>query len=433
MAAGQRLYSDIKARTQVDELYKNDKAALIRDETVYKRQLCTLLKTKICGDLDGVSDDLKMFVEYYDTITNGIIKRNERQIQFYQGEHEGIYYFYREDNLALLNGPVGLDGTFECVKSLSSRQMYVITTQVYSDDKTETMCLPVVCALLPSKTKVIYTKFLKKIKLAVLLATGAPWSPTLVTMDNEVGALLSVEAELGVIPITCYFHVSSAWVGKFKDYGFIVGINSTCPFVQEFYLDLKGLVLLDLRDEHVWTMAAEYLQLKKEQAVLCLDEHEWIKFHNLIDQYIIPTWFRAASPHFLPKWSNWWQQLLSGNNVITNNCNESQNASLKVLLRKGTVDYPSLVHTLHKWIFERNGVFKVFYDGNRKQKRGVRLLEKHRNMTHIARSFQFLVSQVSPQDSRQLFHEAIHKLGRVGYYASASDQWARNSNPVWKW
>ena len=28
--------------------------------------------------------------EYYDTITNGIIKRNERQIPFHQGEHDGI-------------------------------------------------------------------------------------------------------------------------------------------------------------------------------------------------------------------------------------------------------------------------------------------------------------------------------------------------------
>ena len=28
--------------------------------------------------------------EYYDTITNGIIKRNERQISFYQEEHDDI-------------------------------------------------------------------------------------------------------------------------------------------------------------------------------------------------------------------------------------------------------------------------------------------------------------------------------------------------------
>ena len=49
---------------------------------------------------------------------------------------------------------------------------------------------------------------------------------------------------------------------------------------------------------------------------------------------------------------------------------------------------------------------------------------------HIARCFHSLLYQVSFVDSRQLFHEAIHKLGRAGYYVQASVEWTRAGHPV---
>ena len=127
--------------------------------------------------------------------------------------------------MALLNNrPIGLDGTFECVKNLDYRQMYVVTTQLFTADKSQTMILLIVCNL-----RSLFNLY----KKAVLAKTGLPWSPSLVTLDNKVGAMLAVEEVLGVIPTTCYFlFVSQSLIRNFsKPYGSEIGENA-CPFVQ---------------------------------------------------------------------------------------------------------------------------------------------------------------------------------------------------------
>ena len=145
-----------------------------------------------------------------------------------------------------------------------------------------------------------------------------------------------------------------------KPYGFEID-KGGYPFVQAFYLDLKGLMLLDLRNPDVLAMAFEFFACQKEQAVFNLPEEKIVNFHALIDEYIIKVWFNENSAHYLPKWSNWWEQLLTGHNVITNNGNETLNSSLKVLLRNGHVDYKSLVQSLHTWTKRRNNSLRLFY------------------------------------------------------------------------
>ena len=50
---------------------------------------------------------------------------------------------------------MAVDGTYEAIKNLKTqfKQLYVVATQLISDDNKTTECIPVVCAFFPNKKK----------------------------------------------------------------------------------------------------------------------------------------------------------------------------------------------------------------------------------------------------------------------------------------
>ena len=93
---------------------------MIGDEVDYGRLKNRLLRTIIGGvGVDNLSSALKSFKEGYDTYdAKGNDTRHTMDVQFYQGQHQGIVYFFRKDRLPLLKrGTDGIDGTFECVRN----------------------------------------------------------------------------------------------------------------------------------------------------------------------------------------------------------------------------------------------------------------------------------------------------------------------------
>lgn len=81
--------------------------------------------------------------------------------------------------------------------------------------------------LVTRQKKQTYIKCLNNNKEAVLAETGVPWSPGHVTLDNEVGAMIAVVEVLGIIPVTCYFHVQQNMIKNYaKPYGFEIDKDS---------------------------------------------------------------------------------------------------------------------------------------------------------------------------------------------------------------
>lgn len=75
----------------------------------------------------------------------------------------------------------------------------------------------------------------------------------ILTLDNEICAIIAVVEVLGVYPVTCNFHVQQSMIRNFaKPYGLKIDKGGH-PFVDSFNLDLKSLILLVLLKLRLWS------------------------------------------------------------------------------------------------------------------------------------------------------------------------------------
>ena len=80
--------------------------------------------------------------------------------------HRKTYdYFYLPEFVTYLNNVISADGTFSCVKNISRvYQVYIISTQLYKDDRSKTHLQPLMLIFLPNKKTETYLKMWAEIK-----------------------------------------------------------------------------------------------------------------------------------------------------------------------------------------------------------------------------------------------------------------------------
>jgi len=342
---GSRNYDDIKKRSNIRIDYRTQIPDLIGDDINYKRMLYDMMRGNGTSlDVNNseeitISEHLKQFIvkswvqredgKYYEEVSTE---------QFYQGHIDGIIYFYRKSNLHLLSHRMAVDGTYEAIKNLKTqfKQLYVVATQLISDDNKTTVCVPVVCALFPNKKKESYVKFFTHLDEVTVQVTGSNLRPKHLTMDNELGAMLAAKHVLQVQPLTCVFHIYQATGRYLTNVGF--AMNSNPPyFVRELHTNVMGLFKFNMNDEFTYQLAMNYLASQSSQAHLTLEPNQAENVDRFIE-YLQSNWFNVNSPHFVGVWSNYWLAITSGNSVLTNNANEALNASLKHYLPKGIIN-----------------------------------------------------------------------------------------------
>jgi hypothetical protein len=103
-----------------------------------------------------------------------------------------------------------MDGTFHEVKDIESiSQLYIINVQLYDlIDASNTHIHPLVCFLLPNKSKITYAKMLKELSEYTFEFTGRPIYPQCIHMDYESTIISLVKFLYPLTEIlTCLLHI----------------------------------------------------------------------------------------------------------------------------------------------------------------------------------------------------------------------------------
>ena len=124
--------------------------------------------------------------------------------------HRKTYdYFSLPEFVPYLNKVISADGTFSCVKNIPGvYQVYIISTQLYSTDKSRTHLQPLMLIFLPNKKTETYSKMWSEIKEIFHEITGENLSPERLHIDNESAVISSVNEHFpNTSIITCLFHL----------------------------------------------------------------------------------------------------------------------------------------------------------------------------------------------------------------------------------
>ena len=74
-------------------------------------------------------------------------------------------YFYLPEFIPFLNSVISADGTFSCVKNIQGiYQVYIISTQLYDEEKSRTHLQPLILIFLPYKKNETYEIMWNEIK-----------------------------------------------------------------------------------------------------------------------------------------------------------------------------------------------------------------------------------------------------------------------------
>ena len=340
---------------------------------VYKRTINNILRTQTTRvGMEVISDHLKTFEVNQSVLGNdGKFELKDGTTEpFYQGEKDGILYFYRKSYLHLLNGHMAVDGTYQEINIIDGfKQLYIVAAQVISDDGKSTICIPVVSAFFPNKHNETYIKFYTHLKEVTLQVTGLPLKPRLLTMDNEVASMLSAMEVLDSHTVTCLNIITQSFGIKLRDLGFPLDANPPY-FVDQANMNLKHLVFFDMNDHTTYQLAMQYLVAQNAEAQVHLTPEQAQKFGQFLE-YLHSTWFDQNSCHFIGKWSNYFPLISAGHFTITNNLNEALISSRFF----EAVNMKSLISSLKAWFQEKVNKYKTFAHYIKKQ--------KYDNMQHI--------------------------------------------------
>lgn len=130
-----------------------------------------------------------------------------------------------------------MDGTFKSV-SKQFCQVYTIHVDLGSN-KEEINVTPAVFALLPNKNKATYVRLFKKI-----LDVIPEWSPEIVNMDFEVGAIKAIEEVFPRVQVQgCFFHLSQSIWRKVQEIG-LSGMYKTSQEIRNTIRQCAALAFL---------------------------------------------------------------------------------------------------------------------------------------------------------------------------------------------
>lgn len=238
------------------------------------------------------------------------------------GVEDKIMLFSTDENLANLSASevIFLDGTFKVAPPFFT-QMYTVHIK-YLDQM-----IPVVYALLPSKSQEVYLRLFSLIT-RLCHQRLLPFQPRRVQTDFEMAAIQAARVSFPMADIKgCFFHFTQAVWRKVQDVGLVVAYKES-PEIKTFVRRLAVLPLVPLQKiDDVW-----------------LDLHgmapaEVPGVTELCD-YMVNTWVDDVRPRFRRElWNHY--QTLEQEGTRTNNHLESFHAAFNRSFRTA---HPNIFH-----------------------------------------------------------------------------------------
>ena len=199
-----------------------------------------------------------------------------------------------------------------------------------------------------------------------------------------------------------------------------IGLKNRSKELTELFTTINGLLFLNLACNIQFSMAQTFIdQIIAQIDFLLPKESERPKF-LLFLHYFKNNYLNPQHKFFLGKISNFQAELLGDwYPQLSNNVNESLNSILNTVFNRGFVNRASCVEGLHKFYSNRRDKYRVFQDGNKRNKRKKSDLTRFDNLKFIASKFLEIISDplnhFYPDFLSATFFEAIYKFSRVDH------------------
>ena len=147
-------FKSINQMTGIKEKYADYRAQLLGDHNRYQR---IIQRTRKFSDGGAVPEEYTK-MNKFNHETFSLISETCMHRKTYD-------YFYLPEFVPYLNNVISADGTFSCVKNISGvYQVYIISTQLYNDDRPNAYLQPLMLIFLPNKKTETYLKMWAEIK-----------------------------------------------------------------------------------------------------------------------------------------------------------------------------------------------------------------------------------------------------------------------------
>ena len=398
-------YKEIETLSGLKANFAEERAKLVGDARTWRRCI-TESKIKKDGGGGDITNDLKK-IGVFDHTT-----RKTKKVQFYH-EVDGREYFFIPSLLHLMAGNISGDGTFHAVKNVpNTRQIYCINVQLYSDDRRQTHCHPILTVLLKDGTEQTYTQMWSDIKVLFRNYVGYDLCPTVVHSDNEVPFIKATKLAFPATRIvTCFFHIKE----NVKKHVEKTGLHGN-HFVEKQKNIIFGLFFCDLSDDRQLSMAHDILQLSKFEAQSSLMGADLTKYVNFIDNYLLKVWFNRNSVYFAGKYSNFFVDIeTEPTPQLTNNPSESLNKNLKGFYNMGFISKTNMARGILKFFEEKHYQLRTFQSDEKKRYRNPKDLAKFAKMKKLTGllSTAMLDEGVDEEFRKQIFYEVVFKFGNI--------------------
>ena len=199
---------------------------------------------------------------------------------------EKLTIIFLPEFVPYLNKVISADGTFSCVKNIPGvYQVYIISTKLYSTDKSRTRLQPLMLIFLFNKKTETYSKIWSEIKEIFHEITGENLSPERLHIDNGSAVISSVDEHFpNTSIITCLSHLKSNFLKKIDQ----IGLKNRSKELDALFTTLNGLLFLDLKCDFQYNMAINFFDsILNDLEFLVTNELERVKFTKFL------TYFRV--------------------------------------------------------------------------------------------------------------------------------------------
>jgi hypothetical protein len=207
-------FNSIKKMTGIKENFADYGAQMLGDHNRYQR---VIQRTRKFADGGAVPEEFTKMAKF-DHETSALISE--------QFMHRKTFdYFYLPEFIPFLNSVISADGTFSCVKNIQGiYQVYIISTQLYDDEKSRIHLQPLILIFLPYKKNETYEIMWNEIKEIFFDITAQNLSPARIHIDNESAVISSIKFFFPSTKIiTCLFHLKSNFNKKMDNSGLKIG------------------------------------------------------------------------------------------------------------------------------------------------------------------------------------------------------------------
>ena len=395
----------IKQMTGLKEKFADYGAQMLGDQNRYQR---IIQRTRKFADGGAVPEEYTK-MKKFDQENFTLISENFMHTKTFD-------YFYLPEFIPYLNSVISSDGTFSCIKNIQGiYQVYIISTQLYNEDKSKTHLQPIILVFLPNKKTETYNTMWAEMKEIFFEITGQILSPNRIHIDNESAVISSIKTNFPSTKIiTCIFHIKNNFNKKMND----IGLKNRSKEVDALFKTINGILYLDLSCEFQYSMVVNFMNnILNDLTFIVPNELERVKFKKFLD-YINNTYLTKNHHFFLGSISNFQEELLGDwFPQLSNNVSESLNAVLNTIFKRGFITKAACVEGIHTFYSDRRDKFRIFNDGNKANKRRKNDLKRFENLQFISRAFLALISNplnhFYPSFLSACFFEAIYKFARV--------------------